>query len=126
MNAPLPTFDDPEIARAVERLSPEDLHALRFGVVRVDEEGTTRLFNAAEAKLSGYGDRPALGRGFFTEVAPCMNNPSFLGRIERARAAGQLDIEFDYVGDFDDRDKELRVRVQSAAGGGYWIFIDRD
>lgn len=118
-------FDEPDLARRVEQLSPAEVDALPFGAVRVDDDGTTRSFSAAEAELSGYGARPAVGRGFFTEIAPCMSKPSFLGRIERARAAGRLDVAFDYVGDFDDATKELRVRVQSATGGGYWIFIAR-
>lgn len=120
------SFEDPALARRAEQLTDADLDALPFGAIRVDDHGSVKTFSAAEAKLSGYGARPALGRLFFTDVAPCMSSASFLGRIERAKAAGQLDIAFDYIGDFDDAAKEVRVRVQSASDGGYWIFIARD
>ena len=40
-----------------------------------------------------------------------MGKPNFRGRIERALAAGSLDLEFTHVGDFSDRDRELTVRV---------------
>jgi hypothetical protein len=55
-----------------------------------------------------------------------MNNAAFRGRIERALAAGHLDITFSHTGDFDDKAKELTVRVQSATGGGCWIFMKRE
>jgi len=35
-------------------------------------------------------------------------------------------LEFSHVGDFEDRDRELTVRIQSASTGGYWIFMRRD
>ena len=121
-----PSFNTPELARAVEALAPEAVNALPFGAIRLDSDGKILIFSNSEAKLSGYGARPALGRHFFTEIAPCMNNPGFVGRIDRAMAAGKLDIAFSYVGDFNDEGKDLRVRIQSATGGGCWIFIQRE
>ena len=79
----------------------------------------------SEASQSGYGARAAVGRHFFTEIAPCMDNESFRGRIDRALAAGKLDIAFTHIGDFADRGRTLDVRVQSATGGGCWIFLQR-
>jgi hypothetical protein len=45
---------------------------------------------------------------------------------ERAIAAGSLNVEFTHVGDFNDRDRELTVKIQSATGGGMWIFLRRE
>ena len=84
-----------------------------------------RVFNKAEADLSGYGNRPSYGRIFFTDIAPCMNNGYFKGRIEKARASGKLDISFSFIGDFNDVNRELSVRVQAAKDGGTWLFIKR-
>jgi hypothetical protein len=58
-------------------------------------------------------------------MAPCLGNPDFLRRIEQARQAGTLDIMFEQVGDFDDAERVLRVRVKSASGGGLWLFVQR-
>lgn len=55
-----------------------------------------------------------------------MDTPGFRGRIERARASGRLDLEFGYVGDFADRERELTVRVQPSSDGGIWIFLRRE
>ena len=44
----------------------------------------------------------------------------------RASEAGPVDLEFGWPGDYGDPDRELRIRVQSARPGGFWIFIERD
>ena len=98
----------------------------RTSAIRLDNDGRVQFFSKAEARLSGYGERPALGRVFFTEIAPCMDNAEFLGRVRAAQASGKLDLEFGWFGDFEDRNRHLRVRVQSASAGGYWIFMKRD
>ena len=108
----------------MERLPPEALDALPFGAIRLDAGGVVRLFSDTERQLPGYREE-ALGR-LFSEVAPGMGIGAIRGRIERALAAGRLDLAFDHVGGSDDRMKELCVRVQSATGGGCWIFPRRE
>lgn len=122
----LPAFDDPDLAAAVERLPEDAVDALPFGAIRVDAAGLVRFYSAAERRLSGSGDRPRIGLSFFGTVAPCMDTPEFRGRIERQLAAGQLDVEFGWTGDFGDGDRGLDVRAQSASDGGYWIFMRRE
>ncbi len=121
----LPDFATPGLAEAVQRLTSEQIDTLPYGVINLDADGAVRLFNKAEAQLSGYKNRPSHGRMFFIDVAPCMNNAYFKGRIDQARNAGTLDISFSFVGDFNDAERELTVRVQSADDGGIWIFIQR-
>lgn len=121
-----PDFDAPKLAEAVEVLTATELDELPYGVIGLDPDGVVRVYNRAEAEQSGYGRRPSHGRLFFTDVVPCMNNGYFKGLIDRARRAGTLDIAFTFAGDFDDRERELAVRVQSARDGGTWIFIQRN
>jgi photoactive yellow protein len=120
-----PDFDTPQLAAAVEALLPEHIDQLPFGVIGLDPHGIVRVYNRTEAELSGHKSRPAMGKDFFVDIAPCMDNGYFKGRIDKARAAGTLDIRFTFVGDFADRDRELTVRVQSAKDGGTWIFHRR-
>ncbi len=121
----LPEFDTPELAKAVESLTDEQRDALSFGAIGLDRDGTVRTYSNKERALSGNLKKPVIGKTFFTDIAPCMNNGYFLGRIEKARAAGTLDISFTFTGDYSDRDRELHVRVQSASDGGLWIFMQR-
>jgi len=122
----LPAFDTPHLARAIEALPDAALDRLPFGAIRVDGDGIIRVYSGAERRLSGSGDRARLGLEFFTGVAPCLDNPRFRGRIEKAMAEGRLDLEFGWTGDFADANRSLRVRVQSAAPGGYWICMLRE
>ena len=121
----LPDFETPNLAAAVEALPREDIDRLPFGVIGLAPDGSVCIYNKTESVLSGYKGRPAHGRLFFVDVAPCMNNGYFKGRIDKALNAGTLDISFSFVGDFSDRDRELFVRAQSASDGGCWIFIHR-
>jgi photoactive yellow protein len=118
-------FDAPNLAEIVESLDAHEIDDLSFGVIGLDPDGTVRVYNKTEARASGYGSRPAAGALFFENVAPCMNNGYFRGRIDKARASGKLDIRFTFVGDFSDRERELTVRVQAAKDGGTWIFHRR-
>ena len=121
----LPDFDTPRLADAIEELSADEINQLPFGVIGLDQDGRVRAYSKTEATLSGFGNRPILGKSFFTDVAPCMDNGYFKGKIDKARAAGRLDIRFSFIGDFSDRNRELTVRVQSAKDGGIWIFHKR-
>jgi photoactive yellow protein len=124
MNA-LPDFEIPRLAEAVENLTQEQIDALPYGVIHLDAEETVVLLNKTEARLSGYDARAACGHGFFADIAPCMNNGYFKGRIDKAKRAGSLDIAFSFIGDFSDAEREFDVRVQSSRDGGYWIFNRR-
>ena len=52
--------------------------------------------------------------------------PSLLQFYYNHQISGTLDLEFSHIGDFEDRERELTVRVQSAFDGGYWVFMRRD
>jgi photoactive yellow protein len=124
MASNIPDFHDPDLASIVEMSPVEVVHALPFGAIRLNREGQVVFYSEAERRLSGYNKEP-LTRSFFTEIAPCMNNPEFRGRIDKALKAGKLNITFSYIGDFANPDQELDVRIQSATGGGCWIFMRR-
>jgi hypothetical protein len=51
-----------------------------------------------------------------------MGTEDFQRRLDRAMAAGTLDITFEQLG---DTEREFRVRITSATGGGLWLFIQR-
>jgi photoactive yellow protein len=119
-------ISDPNICQKVEALLPEDVDQLPFGATRLDVAGNVVFYSRTERQQSGYGRRPTIGLDFFLEIAPCMNDPDFRGRIEDMRRAGTVDMEFGWTGDFSDPERDLTVRVVSASDGGLWIFIRRN
>ncbi len=121
--ASLPSFKTPKLADAVEALAPDQLDELPFGTVYLNSQGLVRIYNKTRAEQSGRGLMPAKGLSYFADVAPCLDNGYFKGRIDKARAAGALDISFSFIGDFNDRNREISVRAQAGKDGGTWIFI---
>ena len=119
----LPDFQTPKLAEAVEAMAPEELDSLPFGVTCIDAQGVVRVYNKTRAEQGGRGSMPTVGLSYFSDVAPCLDNGYFKGRIDKARASGALDISFSFIGDFEDRNRELAVRVQQGKEGSTWIFI---
>ena len=117
-------YEAPDLAARVEQLSQFDLDRLPFGVIRLDAEGVIQFYSETEARQSGYGSRP-LGQNFF-EISRCAGKSDFHAQIVRAQEEGHIDLEFALPGDFDDPTREVRVRVQSARQGGFWMFMQRD
>lgn len=119
-------FERADLAKYVETLTAADIDALHFGTVRLDRDGKVTLFSEAEAQLSGFGTRPRIGLDFFTQIAPCMSSEGFRRLTDTAIVAGTLNVEFTHIGDFEDRDRELTVKIQSASDGGMWVFLRRE
>ena len=118
-------FEARDLALLLAALSPAELDALPFGVVKLDAHGHVIHFSATEAAQSGFLRQRALGRDFFADVAPCIGTPAFRERIASARLAGRLDVRFEHVGDFADPDRAMVVRVVSDVGGGLWVALKR-
>lgn len=127
MDPDCPDIESPGLAAFLEAAPPEVVDRLPYGVIRLDAAGMVTLYSARERELSGYR-KEVLGRRFFADIAPCLDNPGFSGRIERARAAGRLDVYFDMVGDLPggQRDVAHRVRLVSASDGGTWVVMQRE
>jgi len=119
------SFDAGDLVEQIETLSQDELDHLPFGVILIDHEGTILFYSTTEARQSGYGQNP-IGQNLFA-ISACMDVDDFRGRIERAMEEGEVDLEFGWVGDYADPDRDLRIRVLSAKGRtGVWIFVQRD
>ena len=119
-------FESDDLAANVEAMTAEDRNALPFGAVRLDANNIVQFFSDTEAEGSGMGHRGQVGRNFFADIAPCLANDDYLGRIQHARSHGEIDIEMGWVGDYGDANSALRVRIMSAPDGGLWIFNLRE
>jgi photoactive yellow protein len=93
----LPDFYDPQLARAFGQLSPDEVHGLPFGCIHLDANGTVIFYSDAERRLSGYRKDVVVCR-FFTDIAPCMNNATFKGRIDRALLVRNGDAVSGWIG----------------------------
>lgn len=116
------TFDDAAITETLDALDEAALDELVFGVVRLDSENIVDRYNVHEARSSGLSKDHVVGRHFFFDVAPCMNNYLVGERMEEEA----LDVTLPYVLTFRMRPTPVRLRLLHAAGSTRrWVLIDR-
>ena len=74
--------------------SEASLDDLDFGVVGLDGDLACTHYNQAESRFSGLSPESVLGRRFFSEVAPCMNNFMVSDRLASEEAVDEI---IDYI-----------------------------
>lgn len=118
-------FDDEGVGEELRHASEEELNAAPFGIIRIDDEGVVQFYNRYESQLSGFDPSEAVGTNFFTELAPCSNNPLFLGRFKEGVEEGELDEHFTYTFTYKMRPTLVDVRLYRDEAGNNWILIDK-
>ncbi|REE23180.1 photoactive yellow protein [Paraburkholderia sp. BL27I4N3] len=92
-------------------LDGEHLDALPFGLIGIAPDAIVTLYNATESKNAGLRPESVLGKHFFEEVAPCMNN--FMVAQRFADEDG-LDHVVPYVLTLRMRPTPVRLRLLKA------------
>jgi len=78
----------------LERMTPSECDELTFGVVGLAPSGAVDIYNATESRYAGLRVERVIGKAFFAEVGPCMNNDLVARRFENEP---ELDATIDYV-----------------------------
>lgn len=66
----------------INKVSPEELDTLPYGLVVLDTQGDVLFYNETESTLTGFARERVIGKNFFTKVAPCTQVKAFQGRFE--------------------------------------------
>ncbi|MFN3628968.1 MAG: PAS domain-containing protein [Casimicrobiaceae bacterium] len=91
-------FANTDISSVLDRLPPEDINRLPFGLVKLDSQGTILQYNIAEASITGIKPEDVIGKNFFLDVAVCTQRPEFYGRFREAMDHDRvLNLIFDYT-----------------------------
>jgi photoactive yellow protein len=117
------SFGDEALGEALSSLSEETLDAAPFGIVRVDDEGIVQFYNQYESELAGVAPEDAMGRNFFTELAPCSSNRLFHGRFKKGMRTGTLDERFSYTFTYKMSPTLVQVRMYRDEQNHNWIMI---
>jgi photoactive yellow protein len=106
-------------------MTEEQLDALPFGAIQLDEHGQVMLYNRTEEQLAGRSRHDVIGRNFFTDIAPCTRVRSFYGAFQRGLERSELNEVFDFSFHFVSGTREVRIRMIYAASPkrGVWIFV---
>lgn len=117
------SFDDDELGEELRTCSEKALNEAPFGIVRVDDEGIVQFYNRYEAKLADVAPEDAMGRNFFTQLAPCSSNRLFHGRFKKGVRQGTLDERFTYTFTYKMSPTLVQVRMYKDQEGNNWILI---
>lgn len=117
------SFDDDELGEALRTCSEDTLDEAPFGIVKVDDDGVVQFYNRYESELAGVDPEDALGRNFFTQLAPCSSNRLFHGRFKKGVRKGALDERFSYTFTYKMSPTLVQVRMYRDQEGQNWIMI---
>ena len=116
------TIDDPDLPETLDALDEGGLDAFGFGVIGIDDEGRVDRYNIHEERNSGLSRAHVVGRHFFFDVAPCMNNYMVAERLEE----DTLDVTLPYVLTFRMRPTPVRLRLIAARPRPRrWVLVSR-
>lgn len=78
----------------------------------MDDRGRVCIYSVYESQQARLSGDDVIGRNFFEQVAPCMNNLMVAGRFADAmRASSSLDATLDYVLAFRSRITPAKLRL---------------
>jgi photoactive yellow protein len=116
-------FEQQDLLARLEQASPLALDSLDFGVIRMDRATRVLAYNRVEVQATGLSATRVVGRRFFADVAPCMNNPTVAGRFVHQP---ELDEMLDYVLALRLKPVPVRLRLlASAQHAGWYVLVKR-
>lgn len=89
------SFSDENVLHLLENASAREIDQYDFGVVKMDAEGRVKTYNKYESELASIPQEDAIGKNFFTQIAPCTNN--FLVAAKYLEHPQKRDEVLDYV-----------------------------
>lgn len=119
------TFQDDELDSKLGGASDEELNQADFGIIKIDDTGQILFFNQYESDLSGVDPEDAVGKNFFTEVAPCTNNRLFRGRFKKGLRKDHLDETFTYTYTYRMQPTLVTIHLYRDTRDDNWIMVHK-
>jgi len=123
----LPTVDpgaQTALLEAADAMTPEELDTLPYGMIQLDANGRILKYNAVESRLASLPQEQAIGKQFFTEIAPCTKVQAFYGRFKEGVIREALDTTFQFHFAFKQQPRDVTVRLfYSKRTRSVWVVI---
>jgi photoactive yellow protein len=123
----LPAADDgaqSALLASVDAMTPEELDTLPYGMIQLDANGRVLKYNAVESRLASLPQEQAIGKQFFTEIAPCTKVQDFYGRFKEGVIRESLDTSFQFHFAFKQSPRDVTVRLfYSKRTRSVWVMI---
>ena len=108
----------------LDAMTSEELDALPYGMIQLDPGGRVLKYNAVESRLASLPAERAVGRSFFTEIAPCTKVQAFYGRFREGVVRESLDATFRFHFAFKQRPRDVAVRLfYSRRTRTVWVIV---
>jgi photoactive yellow protein len=108
----------------ISNYSEEELNALPFGIIHLDENGMVLDYNSYESQISRLSCEHVIGKNFFGQIAPCTSVPEFFGRFSAGLKSGTLNENFTFDFPFSHGYRRVSIAmlgdVQTRTA---WIFV---
>ena len=118
-------FGSEDTKRLLHALTDRELNALPFGVIKVDDSGVILFYNKYESELASVPVHEALGKNFFTQLAPCSNSRLFYGYFKEGIVAGSMDKSYMYTFSYKMRPTLVRVHLYKDRMNNNWVMIQK-
>lgn len=113
-----------DVLEAADAMSTEELDRLPYGMIQLDSTGRILNYNAVESKLASLRKEDAIGKQFFTEIAPCTKVQEFYGRFKEGVIRESLDTSFRFHFAFKQHPRDVTVRLlYSKRTRTVWVLI---
>jgi photoactive yellow protein len=120
------SFVEAGLITKLPSLSSPEADGIAYGVVKVDDAGVVQIYNKWEAEMAGVAPTAALGKNFFTQIAPCTNNRLVFGRFKEGVAKGELDAEFNYTFTYKLKPTNVTIRLfRDPVSKTNWLFVTK-
>lgn len=113
------TFSDPMLLDWLEQQTNEQLEDAPFGVVRMNREGVVVAYCKSESHITGIATDYAVGKYYFTQIAPCANNQMVAAKYARP----SLDEEMDYILTYVCEPTKVRIRLLKSPESRHQYFL---
>ena len=119
-----PTHTVNQVLELADIMAPEELDHLPYGMIQLDRTGRILKYNAVESRLASLRQEDAIGKQFFTEIAPCTKVKEFYGRFMEGVLHESLDTSFRFHFAFKMSPRDVTVRLlYSKHSRTVWVLI---
>lgn len=113
-----------QVLEAADRMTADELDRLPYGMIQLDASGRILNYNALESSLASLRQEDAIGKQFFTEIAPCTRVQEFYGRFKEGVIREALDTSFHFHFAFKQNPRDVTVRLlYSKRSRTVWVLI---
>jgi len=114
-------FEAPRLHQWLDKQSAANFDQLPYGIVQMDHNGTVRAYNATESSYTGIDPQRAIGKHFFTEIAPCTNNFLVAGKYNQEALDKTIDYLFTYV----VKPTPVRLRMLKGDSPNMYLLVQK-